>query len=141
MTIESVLGDRVTGYAGVSALIGTRLYPQIAPKNVTLPCIVYQRGDPPPERFPVMGGADVGIVKATFAFDCYAATYLTARALADQVRQALQRWSTTTGTTVEDVFVIDESDGVTEEQIAVAAGSDSIFTHRATIEFRVTYRE
>lgn len=41
MSIESDLFTLVTGDAGVSALIGTRMYPKLMPPGATLPCVVY----------------------------------------------------------------------------------------------------
>ena len=42
MTLEEGLYSRLTGYAGLSALIGTRLYPEVLPEGVTLPAVTYQ---------------------------------------------------------------------------------------------------
>lgn len=138
-TVESVLFDRVTTYAGVSALMGTRLYAAILPPDVTLPCMTYKRVAA--ERTPVFGGVNAGPVIATFEFTCWAMTYLGVRALADQLRQALDRWATTTGVTVEDVFLESESDDVSEVAIAGAEGSDVAYPHFALLTFRVIYRE
>lgn len=138
-TVESVLFDRVTGYAGVAALMGTRLYPAALPADVTLPCMSYKRTAA--ERTAVFGGVNAGPVMATFEFTCWATTHLGVRALADQLRQALDRWATTTGVTVEDVFLESESDDVSEVAIAGAEGSDVVYPHFALLMFRVIYRE
>lgn len=136
MTIESTLYDRVTGYAGVSALIGTRMYPGIVPKDGTLPCIVYRRAAT--ERLSVFV-QDVAVVFGTFEFDSVDTGNVGARALAEQVRAALQRWSN--GTTVEDVFLENETDDVAEVPIKAAQGSDSTFIHVCTQTYRVNYTE
>lgn len=41
MAIESELFDLITEDAGVTALIGTRMYPRLMPAGATLPCVVY----------------------------------------------------------------------------------------------------
>ena len=41
MTIETDLYSAVTGDSGVNALIGTRMYPVVAPGGVTKPFITY----------------------------------------------------------------------------------------------------
>ena len=42
MSIESTLYDALQNDAGVTALVGARVYPQVAPDNAAVPYITYQ---------------------------------------------------------------------------------------------------
>lgn len=42
-SIEASLRSLITGNAGISAIVSTRVYPVVAPDNVTFPCLTYQR--------------------------------------------------------------------------------------------------
>lgn len=43
MSAESTLRSALTGASAVTALVGTRIYPDEAPPNPTVPYVVYQR--------------------------------------------------------------------------------------------------
>ncbi len=129
MSIESVLYDRLTGYAGLSALISTRLYPNVAPQNVTVPFVTFRRVSAVRDS---AFGADAGSVTARFQFDMYATTYSGVRAIAEQLRGALQRWTTTSGITVEDTFIVNELETFDAEPALL---------HRAVTDIQIHYQE
>jgi hypothetical protein len=58
MAIETTLVTLITGTAGVSALIGTRMYPRLMPDNATLPCVVYDEMN---TRTEVRADGDTGL--------------------------------------------------------------------------------
>lgn len=111
MTIETELYTRLTTHAGLSALIGTRAYPLHLPQKPTLPAVTYARVSA--TRVSAMG-ADTGLVRPRFQIDVWAEKYITqgaktgAREVAEQVRAALQRWSTASGTIVQDTYFLNE---------------------------------
>jgi hypothetical protein len=66
--------------------------------------------------------ADAGIVRTRIQVTAWADTFAAAKAIADQVRQALQRW-TTTG--VQGTFIDGEYDLYDEEALKYGAAVDA----------------
>lgn len=89
-TLESALYTRLSGYAGLTALVSTRIYPIILPQEPTYPAVTYQRIDGPREH---ALSADMGIPHPRIQIDSWGNTHVQAWAVATQVRGALQRWS------------------------------------------------
>lgn len=128
MSVETVLKTRLDGYAGLSALIATRVYPNVLPQNVTLPAISYRRVTA--ERISAMG-SDSGVVRARFQFDVWAVSYADARAVTEQLRGALQRWRNASGTVIQDTFFLNEID-LYEDETRV---------HHVAVDFEINYEE
>ncbi len=128
MSIETVLFTRLTTHAGLSVLIGARVYPGAMPQKVTYPAVSYSRVAA--SRVSAMG-ADTGLVRARFQFDAWCEKYSDVRAVAVQLRAALQRWSTTTGTVIQDIYFVSEVD-LYEDETRV---------HHAALDFEVIYQE
>lgn len=89
MSFEQILVSRLTGFAGLNALVGSRISQTIFPQGSALPAI----------RFTLVGvevprsmSADDGIRRATFQFDVAAETATNANAVEIQLRNALRRW-------------------------------------------------
>lgn len=98
----------MTGHSGLAALVGSRVYPTPAPQNVVAPFITYQRISATRRSG---FGSDVGLVDARFQFDVIAATYISMRAVMDQLRQSLQRFrSAVSSPPVIDTFIENELD-------------------------------
>jgi hypothetical protein len=99
---------RLTVYAGTTALIGTRAFFGFLPQNPTLPASVVQQISGPREH---AMGSDVDKFAARVQVKAHATTRAGAKALAEQQRAALQRYTgTSAGTVVGDSFLIDEDD-------------------------------
>ena len=99
---------RLTVYAGTTALIGTRAFFGFLPQNPTLPASVVQQISGPREH---AMGSDVDKFPARVQVKAHATTRAGAKALAEQQRAALQRYTgTSAGTVVGDSFLIDEDD-------------------------------
>ncbi len=108
MTIESVIYSQLTGFAGLTALVSTRVYPLPAPQNVTAPFVTYQRISA--IRYPGMG-SDAGLVSSRFQFDVITTTYSSMRTVMEQLRLSLQRFrSDITTPPVIDTFIENELD-------------------------------
>ena len=88
MSIESSLFTALTGNAALTALIGTRLYPDAMPQGAVLPCIVYQRISTP--RTQGFGSSQPVIVsRPRLQFSCWALTASAALAVCAALRTAL----------------------------------------------------
>ena len=94
--IGELLYARLTGNAGLAALVGTRVHPDMLPGSVTYPAIRYiQVGRVEVVRKPVAAGgvgAKLAIVRGTFQLDCYAATYKQAHQVAVAAAGAVYGW-------------------------------------------------
>ena len=146
--------------AAVSALVGTRVYPNIVPQRVTFPVVVYNQISS--ERTSVMG-RDTGSVDSTWQVDVYAQTYAGARELAVAVRKALQRYRgfTPVATRADQVLERDDDtvlqrdgDSVVQrtllgvklvQQIFIEADTDfyedDTRLHRVSTDLRIWYDE
>jgi hypothetical protein len=117
--MEDALFTRLSGYVGLTALINTRIYPMILPQGVTYPALAYQRIS----TYPRTGcfGVDDGLARATVQLTTWGDTFASVKAVANQVRQALQRW-TTTG--IQGTYIIGEFDLYDEEAEKFGAAID-----------------
>lgn len=130
--LEEALLSRLANYGGLSALVVARIYPMILPQKPTLPAVTYQRIDGERESGMTQ---EHGMAHPRMQVDCWAATYSAAKAVATQVRGALQRWSgTVAGVTVLDSFL--ESD---RDLYEPGTGGQDIF--RVSLDFLIWHRE
>lgn len=58
MTLETEIYSRLVDYSGMSALVGTRIYPVAIPQNAALPAVCFQRITSVPEH---AFGSDAGV--------------------------------------------------------------------------------
>lgn len=96
MPVEPVLFTRLTGFGALTALVGKRIYPLVAPQATRqgqgkgLPCIVYQK---------ITGvhvyshDGEANLAHPRYQFSCYDKTYAGAKAVATQLQAALSAWS------------------------------------------------
>lgn len=121
-------------YLASNLSIGQRIYPVALPQSAVLPCLTYSR---------TTGGHDHNLKSATgsaiptFDIDCWSLTYEGADSLAEEIRQKMQGFSGTMGTTaVRSVILDDEVDAFEP----LEDGSDKgIF--RITLRYRIRYDE
>lgn len=126
---EEAVFARLQAVSGVTDLVGVRVYPQLLPQRATKPAVTYQRISA--DRESAMG-ADIDLVWARMQISSWAATYSEAKALARQVRLALQRWGgTAAGVVVDEVFILNEIDRY----------EDEVEIHRVIQDFKMWYRE
>ena len=133
MGLEKGLYTLLTDDAGVSALVGAKVYFVLAPKGVAVPYVVVTRtwtGD-----CHTMAG-DAGTRDALIQMDCYATDYYSSRALSKTVRKLLDSYkgtlSDTDATKVQGIFTEKDWDMPYQEG---AKG----FVFRSMLEFRVWY--
>jgi len=91
--LEPAIYSYLAGVAGVTALTGTRIYPVQAPQSATLPYVVFHRISE--RRFPHLT-ASSGMVRTRVQVDVLAETMLSATAVGEQLRLALDGWRNTT---------------------------------------------
>lgn len=105
-TIEKAMVARLTGYTGLSALIGTRVYPGYLPQGVAKPAAYYEEEGT--ERLSTDDG-DGKYRESDFRITTVADSYASAKAVSKQVEDALARWTQTTPIEVIETMV--SSDG------------------------------
>lgn len=104
-TLEQGLFSYLSGYAGLTAIIGTRVYPFRIPQNATIPCLTYQRMDTPRIKTHQSSGATGDLAKVRMQFDCWAITYDSAKSIADNLRAALNGKTGSIGTAPNAVTI------------------------------------
>ncbi len=87
MSAETLLYSTLSGAAAVTAIVSTRIYPDVVPQDATLPCVAFNRIDTVyhttiHSAVPV---AETAILEIT----CMAETRVNADALADAVLAAV----------------------------------------------------
>ena len=113
-SIDSALYTRLSGFAGLAALVSTRIYPPLAPQNATYPLVTYQQIS---AIRPYAMGTQIGLVQARFQLDSWAETSPGARAVSEQVRLALSNYSGTSDTIViNHCELVNEQRGDPEDQ-------------------------
>ena len=86
MSIETDIRARLLADAGVSAIVGTRIYAVILPQDPTYPAASYQRISGP--RMQELAGA-TDRAMARIQIDSWAVTYAGAQSLAAAIRESL----------------------------------------------------
>ena len=101
------------------------------PQKPTLPAVVYQLIS---ETRPSAMSVDAGVVRARWQLDGYDDDYDQATSLRDQIRLAMQRWRTTSGTIVQDTFILGQARGF-------EPAPDARGLYRVRIDIETNYRE
>jgi len=128
VAVEDAIYSRASGHAGLSALISTRIYPGLAPQDVTLPAVVYQRVSSVPESLLT---ADTDVIRDRFQFTVLASSYESAVNVGIQIRSALQRWQgIESSVTIEDSYLLNEIDLYEDETEVFQKVIDFEILHR-----------
>lgn len=95
--IEQNLFTYLSTYAGLTALISTRIYPNHILQGATLPNVTYFRVSTP--RVASHDSSSIGseLSHPRIQFSSWATTYASCKAINDQLRKALQGNPTVTG--------------------------------------------
>jgi len=88
--LEKAIFTRLSTDAGITALAGNRIYPQILPQNPTLPAITYFRVS---TTKPYAQSNSVNIAQARLQISCWAETYSVMKSLVEAVRKSLDGFS------------------------------------------------
>lgn len=117
--VETILYARLSGYSGLTALVGDRIHPVILPEGVTYPAVTYQRISTYPRDSSM--SVDNGLVRARFQISIWADTYASVKSVKEQVRGALQRY-TTTG--LQGSYLVSENDLYDEDALKYGVAID-----------------
>jgi hypothetical protein len=130
--ITDAIYTRLSGFAGLIALTSTRVYYAKAPPSPTAPFVVFNRISG--SRVHSLAGPS-GTGQPRFQFDCYAEASLSAaKAVADQVRYALDGYHATVGSeTIKGVTSVDERDSVDATATPIL--------HRVSIDLIISHAE
>lgn len=108
MSIGKVIYNVLKDNAGVSALVGTKIYPMVAPQGTASPLVVYQRIDNDPND------TKTGTSKLDFhrvQITAWGATNTEAESLDDAIRTAIDRYEgTVSGVVVDGVQYLNTTD-------------------------------
>lgn len=131
---EAVLAQQITGDAGLAALVGTRVYPVLAPTTASLPFVTWRRSGI--QRAQTLG-APMGLPRVSVEYGIYGTTYEQARDVADRMRAVLDGYGGTVGNcTVQQVSLENEFD-----DFVTLAGSDLPPVYQITQTFDVWWNE
>jgi phage tail sheath gpL-like len=104
--LDESLFSYLSNYAGLTALVSTRVYAFQIQQGATLPCVTFQRIDTPRELTHDASGTGSDLAHPRFQFDVWAETYAAAKAINDQVRAALNGKTGLIGSQVETATVV-----------------------------------
>lgn len=131
MVIEEALAAHILADADITALIGDRIYPNVAPQDAELPLLVYQRISSPRVR---SQSGPSGLAHPRFQIRAKAASYSEARDLAGKVRVSLDGFAGTMGggggVSVGATFLDNERDAYEDALKAHSVPMDFIIWHR-----------
>lgn len=89
MTLGEALYSYLSTHAGVNALVGTRVFPQVVPQGEPRPAIAYFKVSDPTGR--TFGRRF--FAKPRYQFNCWGESYASARAVGDAVKSALENYA------------------------------------------------
>lgn len=128
--IETILYTHLSTDAGLSALVSTRIYPDLMPQNVTLPAIRFSLIDRTellvkPEK------TTFRLMQARYQFDVFSKTYSSAKSIESALVTALYAFGPSVNNSLVSTRVVD-----------VSGSSDSIEDEvRVVIEALITFNE
>lgn len=132
MRAEKVVKTLLGNAAGVSALVGARIYPGPIPQGTTLPAISYEHISTVPLRT-LDAAAGYSLVQSRIECTAVAKTYGEQKALVEEIRKALdyQRG------TVASIEVVSILRGAAGPDIR----DDDVQLYTQAVDFLVTFRE
>jgi hypothetical protein len=131
---EAVLRTALVSSTAVTAIIGTRIYPVLAPASAALPLVTWRRSGI--ERGQTLAGP-AGLPRVSVEFSIYGTTYEQARELADAMRVVLDGYGgTVDNTTVRQTSLEDESD-----DFVTLAGADMPPVYQITQRYDLWWTE
>jgi len=124
VTAEQALFELLTHDAGMSAIVGDRVYPVRLPDEVILPALVYMKASC--IRYASHGGPSK-LASSRFQLDCYSADYLEAKRLALAAVAALHGKK---GGDIQAAFNDNETDGFSADDGIFRVTADILIWHR-----------
>lgn len=136
MSLMTDLATYVEAQSGITSLISTRFYPQIAKGGTDLPYTIYSRASQ--IRQPHARGSS-GLVTTTVRMVHFADTYATAQSVADAFRlemDGLTRATTVGSTKIHQCRLDSESDSIDPVEFAQNSAP-----HFVAQEYAITHKE
>ena len=131
---EAVLRTALVANAAVTALVGSRIYPVLAPASAVLPFVTWRRTAI--ERSQTLG-SPMGTPRVSVEYSIYATTYEQARDVADAMRVCLDGYGgTADNTEVKQTSLENESD-----DFVTLAGADMPPVYQITQTFDIWWQE
>lgn len=131
---ESVLRSALVTDLFVAMLVGTRIYPVLAPATAPMPLVTWRRSGIQREQ---TLGSPMGMPRVTVEYSIYGTTYENAREIADAVRAVLDGYGGSQGTTqVNQASLETESD-----DFVTLAGADLPPVYQITQSYDVWWQE
>lgn len=132
---EKAVADALVADASVAAIMGSRIYPVLAPATAALPFATWRRQAVIRES--TLSGP-AGMVTVTLALELYAETYETVRELADACRAKLDGWGSAVASSisVRHVALQNEADGFIQ-----LAGGDLPPVYAVTQTYTILWQE
>lgn len=131
---EAVLRTALVGNTAVTALLGTRIYPVLAPASAAIPFVTWRRSGI--DREQTLGGP-MGLPRVSVEYSIYGTTYEEARQVADAMRVVLDGYGgTLDNTEVKQTSLEDESDDFVQ-----LAGADLPPVYQVTQRYDVWWSE
>ena len=128
MTLEAALVAQMKTHAGLSALVGARVYPGALPPETTYPALAYALVSDVPEH---AMQTDPGGRTARLSVTSWHTSYKSAHACATQVEAALYRFRYTSAPTIWDTLMDN----------ALDTYDPTVRAHGVVTDFRVFYSE
>lgn len=131
---EKVLLNALVSATSVTSVVGTRIYPLLAPSSSALPFVTWRRTGI--ERFQTIGSPG-GVPRVSVDYTIIATTYNQAREAADAMRRVLDGYGgSLDNTVVEQVSLENEID-----DFVTLAGADQPPSYTVTQSYDVWWRE
>jgi len=112
--IDEALRSLLIADGTVNGLVGSRIYPLIAPRTATLPLVIFQRISAVRDASHT-STSGAGLVEATYQFAGLAPTYSAAKTLTEAVRDALDQYrGTSEGVSIDAIHAESDFDGYNE---------------------------
>lgn len=106
MDIEQALRAHLLAHVGLAALVGSRVYPLLVPKDAALPAVTYQRISTVPTQH--RGSVEHGRIR--MQIDGWAGSFGGAVALREQIRDAMAQFRRTAAPRVDVALLQDDRD-------------------------------
>lgn len=133
--IEQAIYSIVSGDADISAVVSTRIYPNVAPQSAALPYITYQKISAYHDQATTNS---TGLANGVFQINCWSDDYDELKDLTEKVRLALQAYSpaTVAGCYIAAVHLLDERDAPSDPEFGQDIG---VFGTQS--DFRIWFNE
>ena len=128
MSIEEHVHTRLTGYAGLSTLVGSKVYAQEIPQDTTEPACAYQVIS---KNYTPAMGANADVKRIRLQVTGFAVDYKSMKALELQIINALDRYSGTENSVTVDAAFFDGATDFFDSDFGI---------HQTNVDFIIHYR-